>query len=311
MNVDKLFRILGIQYKIRHRGIGDVAYTVKCPYCSSGSHKHKDNSGAFLVYNDKIRYTCWRGCSASVVEVLSELSGESVNDVKDALALCSDYYKKEVKEDEKGIFVLPDNIGLNQRYRNYLSYRGLDADYVTKKYNLRFTPEEPYVYSNMNMSKCIVFPIYNFNNKPVSFTARTTSSTSVIRYLFPPANIEEESGKDIGFGHNGVENKDFVVITEGVFDALKLDSAGVPAIACLGINYTHGFVTNIVKNYKSAVVLFDPEPQAQSQQMKLLNELSLLISTYSIQFPFNHDLGDCMYGELQTVKELIKNKRNF
>ena len=312
MNIDKLFRILGIKYSTRHRGNNDCVYMVRCPYCASGSHKHKGDSGAFLEYNNKLRYTCWRGCSASVVEVLCELSGENISEVKEALSLCSSEYKKQYeKEEQKDVFILPEDVGISQKYRDYLSYRGLDADYVTKKYNLRFTPELAYVYNGMNMSNCIVFPVYNFNNKPVSFTARTVSPTAVIRYLFPPSNIEAESGKEIGFGHNGVENKDFVVICEGVFDALKLDRVGVPAIACLGINYTHGFVTNIVKHYKSAMVIFDPESQAQRQQMKLVNELSLLIPTYTIQYPFTHDLGDCTYGELKTLKELIKNKKNF
>lgn len=312
MNVDKLFRILGIKYSTRHRGNNDCVYMVRCPYCASGSHKHKGDSGAFLEYNNKLRYTCWRGCSASVVEVLCELSGENISEVKEALSLCSSEYKKQYEgEEKKDIFVLPEDIGITQKYRDYLSSRGLDAEYVTKKYNLKFTPELAYVYNGMNMSNYIVFPVYNFNNKPVSFTARTVSPTAVIRYLFPPSNIEAESGKEIGFGHNGVEDKSFVVICEGVFDALKLDSVGVPAIACLGINYTNGFVTNIVKHYKSAMVMFDPEPQAQRQQMKLVNELSLLIPTYTIQYPFTHDLGDCTYGELKTLKELIKNKKNF
>ena len=35
-------------------------------------------------------------------------------------------------------------------------------------------------------------------NKPVSFTARTTSPTAVIRYLFPKACDEEEAGKQVG-----------------------------------------------------------------------------------------------------------------
>ena len=92
---------------------------------------------------------------------------------------------------------------------------------------------------------------------------------------------------------------------------MKLDSVGIPAVACLGINYNTGFVNTIVKNYKSAMVLFDPEPQAQKQQTKLLNELNLLIPAFSIQYPYEHDLGDCSYGELKTIKELIKNKKNF
>jgi hypothetical protein len=311
MNVDKLFRILGIKYSIRHRGNNDSVYVVKCPYCSSGSHKHRGDSGAFLEYNNKLRYTCWRGCSSSVVDVLCELSGESVQDVKEALSLCSSEYKKQYEgEEKKDVFVLPEDIGLTQKYRDYLSYRGVDADYVTKKYNLRFTPPF-YAYKGMNMSNTIVFPIYNMNGRPVSFTARTTSPTAVIRYLFPKACDEEEAGKDLGWGHNGIENKDFVVITEGIFDALKLDSVGIPAVACLGINYNTGFVNTIVKNYKSACVIFDPEPQAQKQQTKLINELSLLIQTTTIKFPFQHDLGDCSYGELKTIKELIKNKKNF
>lgn len=308
MNIEKLCRILGIKYKIRHSGNGTEIYTVKCPYCSSGSHKHKDNSGALMEYHGRLKYTCWRGCNGSIFQVLQDLSGADIEDVKEALSLSSSEYRKELKLDEtKHVFELPEDIGLTQKYRDYLSYRGFNPEEVTEKYGLKFTPESPYVYCGQNLSNYIVFPVYDFNNRVVSFVARSVSPTSLLRYTFPPNSC----AKDFGWGNQLIKDKCFVVITEGTMDAMKLLSIGVPAIACLGINYTHGFVTNIVKNYKSAMVLFDPEPQAQSQQMKLLNELSLLISTYSIQFPFNHDLGDCTYGELQTVKELIKNKRNF
>ena len=311
MNIEKLCRILGIKYKIRHSGNGTEIYTVKCPYCSSGyGHKHKDNSGAFLESNNKLRYLCWRGCNSSIFQVLQDLSGADIDEVKEALSLSSSEYHKELKLDEtKHVFELPEDIGLTQKYRDYLSYRGVDAEYVTEKYKLRFTPPFYAYKDSLNMSNCIVFPIYNLKGKPVSFTARTTSPTAVIRYLFPKACDEEEAGKDLGFGHNSIENRDFIVITEGVFDCLKLDSVGIPAVACLGINYNTGFVNTIVKNYKSAMVLFDPEPQARKQQTKLINELSLMIPATTIQYPYNKDLGDCTYGELQEIKKLIEDKR--
>lgn len=309
MNIEKLCRILGIKYKIRHSGNGTEIYTVKCPYCSSGSHKHRGESGALLESNNKLRYSCWRGCTGSIFQVLQDLSGADIDEVKEALSLSSSEYRKELKLDEtKHVFELPEDIGLTQKYKDYLSYRGVDAEYVTEKYKLRFTPPF-YAYKGMNMSNCICFPIYNMKNKPVSFTARTTSPTAVIRYLFPKACDEEEAGKDLGFGHNGIENKDFVVICEGVFDCLKLDSIGIPAVACLGINYNTGFVNTIVKNYKSAMVLFDPEPQARKQQTKLINELSLLIPAFTIHYPYEHDLGDCSYGELIEIKKLIEQKK--
>ena len=312
MNIEKLCRILGIKYKIRHSGNGAVIYTVKCPYCENGTHhKHKDNSGALMEYHGRLKYTCWRGCSEPILTVLEDLSGADEFDVREVLDLCSDNVKKEDIKEDKHKFELPEDIGLCGKftdYRAYLSSRGLNAEYVTEKYKLRFTPPF-YAYKGINMSNCIVFPIYNMKNKPVSFTARTTSPTAVIRYLFPKACDEAETGKDIGWGHNGIEDKSFVVITEGIFDALKLDSIGIPAIACLGINYSTGFVNTIVKNYKSACVIFDPEPQARKQQTKLINELSLLIPAFTIQYPYEHDLGDCSYGELIEIKKLIEQKK--
>ena len=314
MNIEKLCRILGIKYKIRHSGNGTEIYTVKCPYCENGTHhKHKDNSGALMESHGKIRYFCWRGCSEPILTVLEDLSGADEFDVREVLDLCSDNVKKEDIKEDKHKFELPEDIGLCSKftdYRAYLSSRGLNAEYVTEKYKLRFTPPFYAYKDSLNMSNCIVFPIYNLNNKPVSFTARTTSPTAVIRYLFPKACDEEEAGKDLGFGHNGITNRDFIVITEGVFDCLKLDSVGIPAVACLGINYNTGFVNTIVKNYKSAMVIFDPEPQARKQQTKLINELSLMIPATTIQYPYqNKDLGDCNYGELQEIKKLIEDKR--
>jgi hypothetical protein len=305
MNAEKLFRILGIQYKIRHSGSG-IIYTVKCPYCSSGTgHKHHGNSGAFLIYNERLHYTCFRGCYSPLITVLKDISGCAIDEIKEALSLVSSEYKKEYHvEEKKDTFTLPENIGLTDTYKAYLQYRGFDnAEELVKKHSLLFTPETPYVYCGMNMSKCIVFPIYD-GSKPVSFVARSVSPTSVIRYLFPPNSV----AKDYGWSTN--KDNDFVCIVEGTMDAMKLNSVDVPCLACLGINYTHAFVTNIVKRgYKKICVLFDPEPQAQSQQIKLVNELNLLIPATTIQYPYqNKDLGDCTYGELLDIKKLIEEK---
>ena len=305
MNAEKLFRILGIQYKIRHSGSG-IIYTVKCPYCSSGvGHKHHGNSGAFLVHNEKLHYTCFRGCYAPLITVLKDISGCEFDEIKEALALTSNDYKKQYQvEEKKEIFTLPENIGLTESYKTYLRYRGFEnVEEVAEKYNLLFTPTTPYTYCNMNLSNCIIFPIYH-NSKPISFVARCISKTSVIRYLFPP----DSCAKDYGWSTDN--DSEFVCIVEGTFDAMKLNSVGVPCLACLGINYTQSFVLNAVKRYKKACVLFDPEPQAQKQQMKLVNELGLLIPTFSIQYPYqDKDLGDCKREELLVVKELIENKK--
>ena len=306
MNTQKLLRILGISYKVRHSGNGQDICTVKCPYCSSGSgHKHHGNSGAFLEYNNKLRYTCWRGCNASVVEVLCELSGENISEVKEALSLCSSEYKKQYEtEEKKDVFVLPEDIGITQKYRDYLLYRGFNPEEVTEKYGLKFTPETPYVYCGQNLSNYIVFPVCDFNNKIVSFVARSVSPTSLLRYTFPPNSC----AKDFGWGNQLIKDKCFVVITEGTMDAMKLLSVGVPAIACLGINVNYEFIKNIVKNYKSAMVIFDNEPEAIKQQTKLVNALSLIIPCYTIQYTYNNDLGACSETQLNEIKNKIYKK---
>lgn len=305
MNIEKLCRILGIKYKIRHSGNGTEIYTVKCPYCSSGSHKHKDWSGALLESNNKLRYSCWRGCNSSIFQVLQDLSGSDIDEVKEALSLSSSEYHKELKLDEtKHKFELPEDIGLTQKYRDYLSYRGFNPEEVTENYGLKFTPESPYVYCGQNLSNYIVFPVYDFNNRVVSFVARSVSPTSLFRYTFPPNSC----AKDFGWGNQLIKNKSFVVITEGTMDAMKLLSVGVPAIACLGINVNYAFIKNIVKNYKFAMVIFDNEPEALKQQTKLVNALSLLIPCYTIPYMYDNDLGACSESQLNEIKNKIYKK---
>ena len=304
MDLDMILKTLNIPYDTRESG-SKLIYRIDCPYCHR-SLKHKDYSGALFPSYNNLTYSCFRGCkpvSGGAFRVLSDVSGYSLSEI---YMIVSEYSTAPIKDVEiqHKISVLhaPEDIGLTDRYRNYLKNRGFIPEEVTKKYRLLFTPHKNYFYNNntsdksLYLSNRIIFPVYNDKSQFVSFTGRDIEKDSQFRYIFPKRSWCPVDAKDIGFGIRG--KKDIAVIVEGAVDACKMPNS----IACLGIKYSPAFVNYIISNYKKAVVIFDPnESRAKASQKKMIRELSIMMDVVHYKYPYGWDLGDCTKSEIERI----------
>jgi DNA primase len=104
----------------------------------------------------------------------------------------------------------------------------------------------------------------------VSFQSRDYTGKNDMRYLACPMKIEQVHHKHILYRKKGAHNEVGICV-EGITDVWRfVDNA----FATFGIAYTPAQVRVISKLYKRVVTLFDPEPQAQSQAIKLGAELT-------------------------------------
>lgn len=315
LNLETILHTLHVRFSTRESG-SRVFYTVSCPFCSP-SAKHKGASGAFTCSGNNLVYTCWRGCkhTQGAVGMLSEISGQPIRHVYKVLSENSDntFYRKAIYTPSKAL-KSPENIGLDSIYASYLKARGFIPEELVKAYPIIFTPHSYYEYKNtkdiLYLGNHIVFPVYNKYNELTSFTARNVIPNSPRRYTIPKREDEVVSIKTSGYNMNS-EN-DILVITEGVFDALKGDFC-----ACMGISYTTGFVDTVLEYWKQwrckVCVMFDPEKQAQRQQRKLESALQLIIGDDLVKYkyPYEHDLGDCTKEEIQRIHNDLGIKRNL
>jgi hypothetical protein len=98
--------------------------------------------------------------------------------------------------------------------------------------------------------------------------------------------------------------KETGICVEGPFDAMRL---GPSSFATFGIKWTHLQLREISKRFKRIFVIYDNEPQAQTQADKLVSELRFRgKEVYGIQLENDTDPGSMKQSDADyLVKQLI------
>lgn len=162
----------------------------------------------------------------------------------------------------------PGTTELLDIHKQYLTERGLDPEQLTEKYKIKGTKAlGPY-------GMRIIIPIF-YAQRMVSFQGRTISKLpDVLRYKACPIPEESIHHKEILYNLDNCTN-DFIVIMEGVFDVWKF---GDDCAATFGTGLTSAQIKLISDKYKKAIILFDPEKNAN----KLAEELAISLSCMNV-----------------------------
>ena len=94
---------------------------------------------------------------------------------------------------------------------NYLAQRGL-SDYVIQRYNIGYATEGRY-------NNRVIFPSYDSEGRVNFFTSRAVYESNGLKYLMPKANRNT-----LIFNELYLDFNEPIIITEGVFDSLRLEN---------------------------------------------------------------------------------------
>lgn len=251
-----------------------------CPF-------HQESNPSFFVITNPLSpiyglckcFGCgWRGSITTLVKALkiSPLDTGHYNDYN----LCRD--------DKRGKLLMRP-IRYSEEALAYLAKRGVDKA-------LDAIPI--YWCIQGDLAKRIVFKTY-----PNGFIGRSIDNIEP-RYLI--------YGKALYTLTKGVDNARYVILTEGVFDALKAYLAGYPAIALLGKSVTRKKVSalnNIIKPNTTYIIAFDDD--AYVEAISLLGQLLLAYPNskfINIRLPSGyHDLGEMNPIEIQQILKGVVN----
>ena len=138
---------------------------------------------------------------------------------------------------------------------NYLHSRKV-TDEDIKKFDIRFA------YSGKYSGRIIVPCCYQ--GDVVSFVARDVSGNSDRKYLNPIGNKQS----DFLFNADSIDS-DFVVVVEGVFDAIKISSA-CPVVATFGKSLS-GRQLSLLNGFREVIFYWDADayPQVETYAKKL------------------------------------------
>jgi hypothetical protein len=265
--------------------------SVKCPWCGPD-----DPSEHLSIALNKDAYGCWRNaqhagkkpyplvaallnCSFSQAKlVVQQFSAADPETLEDAIAALGGATKPIQQPDlPQGLpptFKPIKPTGLTRRFWRYLEGRGFDdVAALIDRYGLMCCQLGRW-------KDRIILPIYS-NDKLIGWTARAIQDTiNASRYLTSSPEV-----KNTIFNEDELLGGEKLFITEGPFDALKVDFYGSPRIraTCLfGVNPTLSqifILRQVMKRYKQAGILFDSEAQEQAMQLR-----DYLISKTTIDF---------------------------
>lgn len=234
-----------------------------CPFC--------DDPSEHLGYHlGKDYYRCWRCGWHSVLDVFIKLlnmgQGEVYSILKQYGGEHAPYAPPPSKVGEKP-FQFPIGTGpLRESHRKYLERRNFDPDKLIQEWGLMGTGVVG-VLDEDDYKHRIIVPIY-WQGVLVSFQSRALSKKDERRYKACPKPREMIHHKDIVYWRG---RRNVGICVEGVTDVWRL---GKDAFAVFGIGYTATQVQCIASTFKSVIILFDQEPQAQEQARRLTKELS-------------------------------------
>jgi hypothetical protein len=247
---------------IHHKGAGQDPHAtegwiqIQCPWCDTGTGKHHLGISVRTLWS-----SCWKCGPHSLLEVLSEITGEPERSFSKALGSV-DRIGTWTGPKKRGKLVVPQGVGpLRNAHKRYLRLvRGLDPDDIQRLWGVQGISV-----STRSLSWRLWIPI-TLHGETVSWTTRALSDTGM-RYLSAPPHEESVSHKSLLFGEDYLRHA--VVVCEGPFDVFKI---GPGAAAVLGTTYTRAQVLRMAR-YPLRIVCFDKEPEAQQRARTLCREL--------------------------------------
>jgi DNA primase len=236
--------------------VGDNAYAV-CPYCKKGNNH-------FAVNLNTGKYHCFKcNCKGNFERLSKKVLGWStkIDDVIEQYSggislatLLSIYDKDTTVADlffnwQEGTISIFDSKLVCQRALEYLATRNITRNYV-EELGFRVGVEGKYKH-------CVVLPVY-FQNEVVNLVARQIPPYETKERYNGPHKGEAIMDKgELLYNFDSVIGSDYVVIVEGVFDAIALKAKGIPVVALLGKEISKEQIYLVVENWDKVVVLLD------------------------------------------------------
>ncbi len=259
----RLLDDLNVPYEVNSGINTDDFVALPCPFCGGVNPK----LGAHRTHG---YFTCWSCGFHGLWDTLKVLTGLPYRELKDVVALYSDYVAHDYVGNNSHTERRPtkvDMIGSCEINHNHDAYkyirdvRGFDPEFLFRKYSLTYTTAG---YGKYNYR--VIFPIF-YNGKIVSYQARTyLDNPDIVRFMALEKEKEVIPHQRILYNLDNC-SLDNILVVEGIFDCLRFNG---PGVACsFGISFTIEQANLLRERYKNVFILYDEEEKAQEQAEKL------------------------------------------
>lgn len=283
----------GIDYALKGKNIGSGWVGLQCPF--------HDDDGYHLGFNAAGGYFyCWKCGGHSVASVIKQQQN------------CSFYEANRILDSFDTSYVLLDSLNIKKKgnvsnielpgeplgklEQRYLRSRGFDPEYIEKAHGVRsggITGEWKYR---------LIIPIYQ-DGVLVSYQGRDVTGSQELRYKTLAVEKSVVDPKKCLYGLDKVRGNEYIIVSEGIFDAWKL---GNNAVATLGTSTTETQIQRMAR-YRKVYIVFDPEAPAQERATKLGAKVGALgAEVIIVNTELDHDPGDMTEAEVSVLRKNLE-----
>lgn len=298
MDVLRLFKDYHVQYITDGPNCGPGWINVKCVWCLDPSEH--------LGWNlEEEFFNCWRCGFHPIISTFARLLNVDESKVSNILKPYGQLTIAPPREPQPRPTVteqrLPSNIEpLLNSHKQYLINRGFDPEWLERQWHLMSTGPIAKI-DDADYKHRIIIPIY-WNNRLISFDSRDVTGRAIKRYKACPLEYELTPHKNILYGDQRQWGSTGIVV-EGYFDVYRF---GGQSCATCGIEYTISQVREIARAFTRVFVVYDDEPQAQTQAKHLVAELQLR-GRQAEHIPIVGDPGSMKQSEADYfIKQLMR-----
>jgi DNA primase len=259
-DMEKLFEDYGIDFSVEGKNTSPDFLQTQCIFCD-------DSTNHLGVHRLGTHTSCWKCGRHTTKDFVKKVCKTDY-----PLTILKNYrvFEEQIKKEEierPTIIEVPGTKKYLKIHRKYLRDRNFDIDYLTDKYDLRFTDHlGSYIFR-------IIFPIY-FNGKIISFQGRDITGKQELRYKACPKKNEIIYHKDILYNIDNCKD-DKIIVVEGIFDCIRL---GDNCACTFGTGFTENQV-KMLKKYKKVYILYDNEETAYKKGL----DLGLRLSAFNVK----------------------------
>ena len=166
--------------------------------------------------------------------------------------------------------------------REYMLTRGVKLD-IMEKYDVRYCP----------VFERVMFPVY-MNGKPVGYQGRDITGKAELRYNSPTGFSKGR----VLLGYDLIDpKKDYVILSEGPVDALKLAILG-NSVCSMGKGVSRTQI-ELIKDMKVSRVYLALDPDAFMETDKIMQAITPQKEVWLMQPPEGvKDFGDCDVNQI-------------
>ncbi len=184
----------------------------------------------------------------------------------------------------------------------FLVDKGITEDDM-ERFNIRVMLDSAKIFLEnkryINLFGWVLFGFYDWQNKFVGFSARYVSSKNKI--FWQPSII----ARKFLWGEWLLEDKDKVVLVEGIFDAIFLHKNKIPSLALSGTNLNDTKINRLMeRGIKNIFIFLDPDAEIKAKVMS--NRLNLLGIKSSI-IKANSDPDELKPDQINNLREIYEN----